>query len=386
MKIMLVANTGWYLYNFRRNLSRELREAGSTVVFVCPHDRYVPMLQASGFRWVPWNVHRSSMNPCRELSAVCELIRIYRRERPALVHHFTIKCIVYGTLAAKLAGVRSVVNAVTGLGHVYLSSGLKTKLVRPFIHRWYSWALTTPGVRAMFQNTDDLAVLACAVPHLAKRAVLSNGSGVDLTRFSPVFSPKDQRPNGRPCVLFAGRLIRQKGIHEFVEAARIIRGRGVQARFLVCGETDPGNPSTVDPDLCRQWHNDGIVELLGHVDRIEDVIRQSAVVVLPSYREGTPRVLLEAAAMAKPIVATDVPGCREVVVHRENGLLVAPRDANELADGIETMLHDEKMRNEMGRAGRKRAVRQFDERNVIRDTLQVYAELLGEKHFAQAIA
>ena len=211
MKLLLVANTGWNLYNFRRNLARELQAQGVEVGLVCPADRYASMLEAEGFRHVAWNVSRSGVNPVRELNALRHLAAIYRREQPQLTHHFTIKCIVYGTLAARWSGVPRIVNTVTGLGHVYLSNSPAMRLLRPLLHRWYSWSLSARGVRTMFQNRDDLHVLASQVPHLARRAVLCNGSGVDLQRFAPgpvLVRPDEDRP---AVVLFAGAAHCTKG-------------------------------------------------------------------------------------------------------------------------------------------------------------------------------
>jgi glycosyltransferase involved in cell wall biosynthesis/peptidoglycan/xylan/chitin deacetylase (PgdA/CDA1 family) len=371
---MLVANTGWYLYNFRRGLIRQLRGQGLDVTAVCPRDPYVERLCEEGVRWLEWRIDRASMNPLGNVAAVLSLARIYRRQSPQLVHHFTVKAILYGTLAARLAGVRCIVNSVTGLGHVFLSQKLAARLIRPAIRRWYVWALTTSGVRTLFQNRDDLATLAETAPELIDRAVLTRGSGVDLERFAP---RTDQRAEGHgKCVLFAGRLLHEKGIREFVEASRMCRDRGIDARWLVCGSADPGNPSSVDRPTLRRWQTETFVEFLGHIDPLESRLAEADIVVLPSYREGTPRALLEAAAMGKPIVASDVPGCREVVVDGENGLLVPPRDPQALADAVTRLLGDEALRAAMGHAGRQRMVADFDERQVVAQMVRVYDELL----------
>ena len=384
-KILLVANTGWYLFNFRRSLVRELAGQGFEVLVVCPRDEYVDRLKKEvGVRWIEWRIDRASMNPLGNIAAVMSLAQIYRRESPDLVHHFTIKAILYGTLAAKLAKIDTIVNSVTGLGHVFLSRRLVARLVRPAIRRWYVWSLTTDGVRAVFQNRDDLMTLAQKTPKLAEQAILTRGSGVDLQRFAP----PDARPsgiNGQKYALFAGRLIHEKGIREFVEASRLCRERGVDARWVVCGSPDPGNPSSVDAETLRRWQNEGTVEFLGHVDDLEQRIAESDVVVLPSYREGTPRVLLEAAAMGKPAVATDVPGCREVVTDGENGLLVPARDPVALADAVERLLADDVLRSSMGTAGRQRMEDHFDEREVVAQTIQIYDGLLRRKKGAGPI-
>ena len=370
-KVLLVANTAWYLYNFRRRLIRALVGRGCEVVAVCPRDRYVELLETEGVRWIEWSLDRAGMSPLRDWRSLVRLRQIYRDESPDLVHHFTIKSILYGTSAARRTSVRRIVNSVTGLGHVFVSNRLAARMARPWIRRWYLRSLIATGVRPIFQNADDLAELSRLSPHLAARAILARGSGVDLQRFTP--SP-DGRPqaNGVPCVLFVGRLLEEKGIREFVEAAHLTRDRGLRARFIACGAPDPGNPSSVDPACLDRWRSEGLVEFPGHVDDIEQKMREADVIVLPSYREGTPRVLLEAAAMGKPVVATNVPGCRDVVTHGHNGLLVPPRDPQALANALEQLLTAEPLRLSMGRAGRALAVERFDERQVVRQTLRAY--------------
>jgi glycosyltransferase involved in cell wall biosynthesis len=377
-KILLVANTCWYLYNFRGGLVRALVADGHDVVAVCPEDQYVPRLQAAGVRWADWPLDRAGMGPLGEWSALRALQRIYRRESPDLVHHFTIKSILYGTWAARRSGVQRAVNSVTGLGHVFVSHRPAARLVRPWIRRWYVWALTAPGVQPVFQNADDLAELSRSSPELARRAVMSNGSGVDLQHFAPAANPS-RDALGLPCVLFVGRLLEEKGIREFVEAARLTQQQGITARFVACGAPDLGNPSSIDPGSLDRWRREGLVEFPGHVDGIEPQMRQADVVVLPSYREGTPRVLIEAAAMGKPVIASDVPGCREVVTHGQNGLLVPPRDSAALADALQRVLADAPLCASMGQAGRAMAVQRFDERQVVRQTLGVYQELLASQ-------
>lgn len=411
-KVLLVANTAWYIYNFRRNLALRLQALGSEVVVVSPYDDYVEKLQQEGLRWVEWRLDRSGLNPLSDASSLLALMRIYRRESPQLVHHFTIKPILYGTTAAKSCRLPAVVNSVTGLGHLFMSQRLAARLLRPAMTRWYVWTLTARHVTAIFQNADDLAVLSELSPKLREQAVLTRGSGVDLKRFVPrpvVTEPEGAGPvgagpegaepegagpvvgesavtgpavmrsehaagrNGTRRALFAGRLIREKGIHEFLEAGRICRQAGLDVEFVVCGEPDPGNRSSISPQELSRWKEEGLFQFLGHVDGIDGQIADADVVVLPSYREGTPRVLLEAAAMGKPIIASDVPGCREVVVDGENGMLVPAGDATALAAAMQRMLGDDRLQQEMGAAGRQRMVERFDERDVISQTLRVYA-------------
>lgn len=372
-KILLVANTGWYLYNFRLPLARFLRSRGVEPVMVSPRDAYVERLQSEGFRWVEVTLNRRSRNPAREIFVIANLIRIYRAERPTAVHHFTIKCVLYGTIAAKITGIRAVVNAVTGLGPVFLGTDWKARALRPVLKWFYRNVLTARRVRVVFQNPDDLQTFTNLHLVIPDRTILIRGSGVDLLRFAPRPSHPDEPPT--PIVLFASRLIREKGIEEFVEAARLLKRRGVKAVFQVAGAPDPGNHSSVTESTLKSWQSEGLVDLLGHIDEMDDLIAQASLVVLPSYREGTPRILLEAAAMGKAIVATDAPGCREAVVHGENGLLVPVRNATALADAIQTLLEDPALRARMGEDGRRKMVQDFDCDDVARRTGQVYATI-----------
>ena len=337
-------------------------------------DEYVPRLQAAGFRWVELKMDRRSLNPFRELLVVARLAALYRRERPSAVHHFTAKCVLYGSLAAKWGGVPHVVNALTGLGHLFNGQDRKTRLLRLIVKACYQKVLTEPRVRVVFQNPDDLRVFTESNLVIPERTVLIRSSGVDLERFRP-------RPcgleSGKPIVLFAARLTREKGLEDFIEAVRILQSRHVGARFQVAGSQDFGSPSCVSSPQLERWREAGVVELLGHVDRMEDVLAPAALVVLPSRGgEGVPRVLLEASAMSKPIVTTDVPGCREAVIHGCNGLQVAARRPQALAEAIETLLRDPTLREQMGHRGRLKMIEEFDDREVARRTVDVY-ETMG---------
>jgi glycosyltransferase involved in cell wall biosynthesis len=303
------------------------------------------------------------------------LRRIYVAERPDLVHHFTIKAILYGTLAAKWSGVPRVVNSVTGLGYIFLSDRLPVRAIRPLLRTWYSRSVAAPGVRSIFQNADDLAQLSMGRPIVSAYATLANGSGVDIERFVPDVDTAGSEEK-RPCVLFAGRLIREKGIHEFVQAARLLRECGSAAEFVACGSPDPGNPSSVKPEELKQWQREGVVEFAGHVEQMEARLKGVDVVALPSYyREGRPRALIEAAAAGKPSITCDVAGCRDVVLHGKTGLLIPPRDAPALASAIGSLLDDGPTREAMGLAARQHAVEMYDERQVTSQIINLYTEL-----------
>lgn len=369
---MLVANTGWYLYNFRLPLARRLRVEGFDVVLVSPYDTYVDKLRAEGFEVrVLTKLSRRGMNPLSELVALGELIRLYRKEKPRAVHHFTIKCVLYGTIAAKLTGVRSVVNAVTGLGHIFLGKRAITRAVRPGIRWLYRRILHARRGRVIFQNPDDLETFINTGLVAPEQTVIIRSSGVCLKKFSPRPGSPNVCASEVPTVLFVGRLLKEKGILDFVEAARIVKSRH-RAHFQIAGATDVGNPSSVPDEVVSEWESEGAVDLLGHVDDIADVVALADVVVLPSYREGTPRTLLEAAAMGKPIVATDVPGCREVVKDGYNGLLVPREDPEALAEAVQRIISDKELAQKMGQNGRSLVAKEFSVESVVEETMGLY--------------
>lgn len=369
-KILLTANTAWYLYNFRLPLARALLQHGTLPVFVSPYDPYADKLQNEGFRWIELKMNRNRMNPFLELRTILRIAWIYFREKPQAVHHFTIKCILYGTIASRLAGVPSVINALTGLGHIFVDSSLKIRLARPLVKFFYKLILNSSNSWVIFQNPDDLDSFRNSGLLYSDRFSLIKSSGVNTNRFSPDFAHDDNTT-----VLFASRLLAEKGIHEFIDAARILKSRGIKADFLVAGSPDFGNPSSVSLNELELWETEGLVKIQGHVETIETVLGSAALVVLPSYREGVPKILLEAASMGKALVSTDVPGCREAVEHGKNGLLVQPRDAYALADAIEILLKNSDLRLSMGIAGRQKVLTEFDEKIVLNSTIQIYRTL-----------
>ncbi len=374
-KILLVANTGWYLYNFRLPLARRLRSEGFHVILVSPADSYVTRLRAEGFEVrILKKLSRRGMNPLFELIALWELVRLYLKEKPRAVHHFTIKCVLYGTIAAKLSRVRSVVNAVTGLGHIFLGRNTLTRMVRPLVRWLYRKILHARRGLVVFQNPDDLETFIEAGLVAPDRTVIIRSSGVCLKRFAPRPGSPECPAAVVPTVLFVGRLLKEKGLHDYVEAARIIRQKR-DVYFQIAGDPDPGNPSSIPEKVLDEWRQEGAVDLLGHVDSIQDIMGMADIVVLPSYREGTPRTLLEAAAMGKPIVATDVPGCREIVKDGYNGRLVPREDPTSLAAAVEQLLEDGDLAKNMGLNGRKLVSEQFSVESVVRETMGVYQKM-----------
>lgn len=375
-KVLFFANTDWYLYNFRIALARFLRNKGLHVVMISPPGDYGRRLEAEGFRWITVPLDRRSLNPWREARLIASLARIYAREKPDIVHHFTIKCVVYGSLAARLARIPRRVNAVTGLGYVFSSDELHARTLRPFVRLLLRLALGGGASRLILQNQDDCTAFARARVIAPENMYLIRGSGVDTQRFTPAARAASKR--GAVRVLFFSRLLWEKGVREYIEAAAILRREKLSIEFWLAGDCDPGNPGSAAETDVQRWREERLVTVLGHVEDVSALLREIDVAVLPSnYGEGIPRGLVEAAAAGLPIVTTDTPGCREIVEQGVNGLLVPARDSVALAAAIRQLAQrpDECVR--MGAAGRHKVLAEFNERLVFDRTLAVYRELLS---------
>ena len=372
MKIVLFANTDWYLYNFRRSLALALRDAGHDVLLLSPPGEYGERLRELGLRWQPLPMDRRSLNPLREFALLAHLVRLLRREQPALVHGFTIKCAVYGSFAARIARVPAWVNSVAGMGYVFISNDLRARCLRPLVKLLLRLALDGKRTRLILQNPDDVGLFERSGLVDPARIRLIPGSGVDCSRFQQ----RELAPDASAlCVLLASRLLWDKGIAEYVEAARRLRSEGRNLRFLIAGDPDPGNPASVPLPTVQAWAAEGAIEWLGHVDDMAALLAEVQIVALPSYREGLPKTLIEAAACGLALVTTDVPGCREVVTDGVDGLLVQVRDADVLTAAIRRLDDDRALCRRLGNAARAKALSQFDERIVIERTLAVYREL-----------
>jgi glycosyltransferase involved in cell wall biosynthesis len=371
MKIVLFANTDWYLWNFRRSLAQAAQAAGHEVLLLSPDGPYGPRLRAAGLPWRAVPMVRRSLNPLREALLLLHLVRVLRAERPDIVHGFTIKCAVYGSLAARLAGVPGRVNAVAGMGYVFISDSPKARVLRPLVRALLKLALGGRNARLILQNPDDVALFERAGLVQAAHVRLIPGSGVDCRRFAPAV----RVPGERMRVLLPARLLWDKGLQEFVQAARRLRSEGRAVDFLLAGEPDPGNPASVSVSQVQAWVEEGVLDWLGHVEDMPALLRGVDVVALPSYREGLPKGLIEAGAAGCALVTTDVPGCREVVTHDVDGLIVPVRDHHALASAIARLHDDMALRARLGRAATRTAMERFDEDIVLRDTLAVYTEL-----------
>lgn len=329
-------------------------------------------IRAEGLSLIPIEIHRKGLNPFREFATILRIARIYRRERPELVHHFALKPIIYGTLASWLAAIKHCVNAPVGMGFVFSSTSLLACMMRPAMRLTLRALLNPPGSRVVFENADDLAEAVKDGLVRPQAAVLIRGAGVDIVRFQP-----RPEPEGIPTVVLVARMLWEKGISEFVEAARRLRDRKIAARFLLVGAPDSENPAAIPLAQLQAWHQERIVEWLGHRSDVAEILADSHIACLPSYyREGLPKALLEALAAGRPVVATDVPGCREAVRHGDNGFLVPNRDPEALADALARLIQDPSLRQRMGASGRRRAETEFASSLVCEATLALYHALL----------
>lgn len=373
-KVIIVLNTAWNLVNFRTGLIRALVHTGYEVVTVAPPDNHAPRLAELGCRFVPLSIDNKGTHPGHDLLLLWRLWRLLQRERPAVFLGYTVKPNVYGSLAAHALGI-PVINNITGLGAVFINERWLTRLVRGL----YRLAMARSH-KVFFQNPDDRALFIQG--KLVDPAVteLVPGSGIDLTRFS--YTPYQQNPvvKGFRFLLIA-RMLWDKGIGEYVEAARMLKRRYPNVDFCLLGFLDVQNPAAISRSEMDGWVQEGVVRYLGVTDDIRPFIAESDCVVLPSYREGTPRTLLEAAAIGRPIVTTDTVGCREVVDDGENGFLCRVRDADNLAVKMEKMLSlSPETRVVMGKKGRKKMERQFDEKIVIDKYLEAIDQILSDKN------
>jgi glycosyltransferase involved in cell wall biosynthesis len=344
------------------------------VLLVSPDGPYGPRMQAMGIRWLSFPLVGHGLNPLTEIQAVVRLLRLYRRENPDLVHHFTVKCVLYGSLACHLIGMRSIVNSVTGLGYVFMDGGGSRRWLRGLIKLFYRLVLRRTWV--IFQNPDDREVFLES--HLVDpgKVTLIRSSGVDTQRFFP-----QPEPSSVPLVILPARMLWDKGVGEFVAAARTLRRQSIKARFALVGDSDDENPASVHSSQLREWEKEGVIEWWGWKENMEQVYAQAAIVCLPSfYREGVPKVLIEAAACGRPIVTTDMPGCREVVRHGENGFLIPVRDAGALAKALLDLIKSPSTRREMGITSRIIAEKEFSMELVISQTLAFYQSCRNDRH------
>lgn len=370
-KILFFITEDWYFWSHRLPIARAARDAGFEVLIAARVDQHKERIEKEGFRLIPIGLKRKSKNIIKEFYSILEIIRIYRKEKPDIVHHVAVKPVLYGSWAARIAGVRSVVNALAGLGFIFVAQGWKAKVLRRLVVFAYRSAFSAKNTLGIFQNPEDLKLFIDAGIVKREKVALIRGSGVDVSHFIYL-----SEPAGIPTIVLASRMLWDKGVGEFVEAARILKNYGIECRMILVGNPDPENPASILEETLRGWHAEGIVEWWGHREDMPEVFTQSNIAVLPSYREGLPKVLLEAASCGRAVVATDVPGCREIVRHNENGLLIPPHDSKSLTEALKILIKDTELRAKMGARGREIVEAEFSEEIVVKQTLELYERLI----------
>lgn len=370
IKLLFVVNSPEFFLSHRLPIAVAAREAGYQVHIASADGLGVLRIRQLGFEHHVIDIARSGQNPLKELLSIVRLFRIFQKIRPKIVHLITIKPVLYGGLAARLAGVDGVVAAVSGLGTVFLSQSGLAGLRKTFISFLYRQAFRQKKLAVIFQNPDDRQVLLDIGALSLEQSRLIRGSGVDLLDY-----PCLPEPAGTPVVVMAARLLRDKGVYEYVEAARVLRQRGIDACFRLIGAPDPGNPSSIGQSQLDAWAAEGIVELLGYRSDIAQQYAAATIVCLPSYREGLPKSLVEAAACGRAVVTTDVPGCRDAIELDVSGLLVPVKDAEALADALQRLIESPVLRQSMGAAGRALAEREFAIEKIVDAHLSIYQEL-----------
>jgi glycosyltransferase involved in cell wall biosynthesis len=373
-RVLFVVNSADFFVSHRMALGVAALDRGHDVHVATPVGPGAERIARAGMTFHEVPLHRSAARPGPELLSVVSLVRLYAALAPDLVHHVTIKPVLYGGLASRLLKVPAVVHAVSGLGYVFLARGRVAAVRRALVRSAYRSAFRHPNLRVIFQNEDDRDDFVRERLVRPDDTTIIRGSGVDLTEFTP--SPEPPAP---VTVLFPGRMLADKGVRELVDAARVLRREGHSLRVLLAGPTDRANPASVSEAELHGWEREGVVEWLGQRDDMPTLFRSAHIVCLPSYREGLPKALLEAAASARAIITTDVPGCREVVREGDNGLLVPVRDALALATALRRLCVDAAERARMGARSRARAEAEFSVERVAGQTMHVYDELLAHR-------
>ena len=370
-KILLVSNSSWYLYNFRLSLIKDLKIKGYDLKIVCPKDNLSNELKNSGLEVINWKLSRESINPFLELLSIINLFNIYKKEKPFLVHHFTIKSCIYGTIAAKLSKVSKIINAITGLGHVFVSTKKRTKLLRFFLNPIYKFVFLEKRAKVIFQNQDDqIKFLKMGFTTFGKSKIIK-GSGVDTQFFKP--SIDNAGIFSSPIILlFPSRIIKEKGFYETISAFNIIREEGHKIELFIAGEIDKGNRSTYTKKELEILIQSDDIHFLGHVKNMHKLYSNADIVILPSWREGLSKTLIEASAMERPIITTNVPGCRDIVENGENGLLVPKKNIEALALAIKFMILNPSLAREFGKRSRLKVIREFETIKINKETIEEY--------------
>jgi glycosyltransferase involved in cell wall biosynthesis len=371
MRILYAVPSARFFLSHRLPLALAAKNAGYDVHVATADGDGVDRIAAAGLQWHCVRGGPLRQKPWSDLLTLIDLVRLYRKLRPAIVHHVTFKQILYGTIAARLTRVPAVVNAMTGMGDTFAAHSVSDRLWTALIVALFRIFVRHRRMRVIVQNPDDLALMRRLRLARENQLALVRGSGVDPEHFAP----PPPATNDVPVIVLLGRVVYPKGIAEFAGASRLLRDAGVRARFVVAGELDRESGAALPDQRFEEWQREGAIEYIGFRDDPRDVYAMADIVCLPSYREGLPKTLLEAASCGLPIVTTDVPGCREAVADGENGILVPARSVEPLAAALRTLIENPDLRRTMGKRGRQRVIENYSLNAVITATLSIYDEL-----------
>lgn len=370
-RLVILINQDWFFLSHFCDRAIAAREAGYEVTVVVPDDGRLNDIKEFGFNIKEIKMSRHGVGLVGIFATILQIRKIYREINPNIVWQIGLKSIVLGTAAAKSLKSDHIVNAVVGMGSVYSTNSVKSRVVRLVMRYTLRLLLNPPGSKVVFENSDDLQEMIKMEAVRSESAVVIQGAGVDLGRFRAC-----PEKAGTPIVLFASRLIREKGIEIFVDAARQLRSQGENARFVVAGGIDVSSRSAVPEVMLSEWQADGTIEWWGKRGDMPEVLAQATIFCLPTwYREGLPKVILEAMACERAVITTDVVGCREIVHHLENGMLIPPQDAGALANSIRTLLHNSELRGQLARRGRETVQVAFDTETICRETIKIFDEM-----------
>ena len=373
-RLLFLVNSSSYFLSHRLGIAIEAKKQGYEVHIASPEDGCEDTFKIKGLMHHKLPISRTSINIFSEIKAFLNIYFLIKKINPDLLHLITIKPVIYGGIISRLIQIKGVVSAVPGLGYVYISKGIRAKILRFFTNYFYKVSFSKKSLKIIFQNKDDMNKLRLAVGFDPIKSVIIKGSGVDLDEFK-----RTPLPEGRPVISMIARLQEDKGVIEFARAAQMINERKIEADFWLIGETDSSYPSPILKEDLQEWENKGFLKILGYREDINILIGNSNIIVLPSYREGLPKVLLEAAACGRPVITTDVPGCRAAIEDGKTGLLVPPRDSSSLADKIEYLLGNKELLKKMGNAGRKLAEENFSLDKVVSAHLKIYSSFLDKE-------
>ena len=370
--LLIVVNDAAFFLSHRLPVALAAKRAGYNVHVATPYANCVEKIKDVGLRHHIITFNRSGINPILEFKVIISLYRLFKKIEINVLHLVTIKPVIYGGIAARLANIPAVTAAISGLGHVFSVESRRNILLRKLVLMLYRQAFVHPNLRVIFQNPNDRDAMLKLELLASTQAVMIRGSGVDLN----IFKPRD-KSNSPPIVLMASRLIKNKGVGEFVDAARILKNLNLAARFILVGEPDFDNPQSLSISEFNTINEEDIVECWGFRSDMARVLSTADIIILPSYYgEGLPKILIEAAACGRAVVTTDIPGCRDAIIDNVTGLLVPPRDSNALAIAIKKLILNTEQRENMGRSGRQLAENTFSIKSVVEAHLEVYKELI----------